>query len=307
MRLYDSRFWKPVPRASSPLRCWWRRTTRWPPCGISRDGATATMTSSGVGSAPARALGRGQRELCAVPAARHRLLHRGHPPRRRHAALAHRLRSGDRVHMGGLVAVARRRGAAAHRAHTDLHDGLAQELAFIANQVALVERGATSSNSMEQVGAAARRALTVRRRAIRAPCAARAAPLEVALAHVAEEVALPRAAPSPSRARRGDHRRALRVRRAGADRERGHHERRSPRARIRGHRGAEQRRRLPAPCLRRRDRLRPDRAGRARGRVRADQRGERAATFGADFVIRAGRGSGSDHREDGLVVRRAWS
>src|SRR5438132_5033480 len=82
-----------------------------------------------------------------------------------------------------LVADERRRIA------RDLHDGLAQELAFIANQVALVERGAAPSNSLEQLGAAARRALSESRRAIRALNAGDE-PLEVALAHVAEEVAL---------------------------------------------------------------------------------------------------------------------
>ena len=82
-----------------------------------------------------------------------------------------------------LVAEERRRIA------RDLHDGLAQELTFIANQVSLLERGTASSGSMEQVGAAARRALTESRRAIRA-LSSGDEPLEVALAHVAEEVAL---------------------------------------------------------------------------------------------------------------------
>jgi signal transduction histidine kinase len=71
----------------------------------------------------------------------------------------------------------------------DLHDGLAQELAFIATQVGLLERGAAAGNSMQQVGAAARRALTESRRAIRA-LSSGDEPLEVALAQVAEEVAL---------------------------------------------------------------------------------------------------------------------
>jgi signal transduction histidine kinase len=82
-----------------------------------------------------------------------------------------------------LVADERRRIA------RDLHDGLAQELAFIASQAALLERGAAPRNSMAQVGAAARRALTESRRAIRA-LSSGDEPLEVALAHVAEEVAL---------------------------------------------------------------------------------------------------------------------
>jgi signal transduction histidine kinase len=82
-----------------------------------------------------------------------------------------------------LVAEERRRIA------RDLHDGLAQELAFIANQVTLLERGVAPSSSMGQVGAAARRALNESRRAIRA-LSSGDEPLEVALAHVAEEVAL---------------------------------------------------------------------------------------------------------------------
>jgi signal transduction histidine kinase len=71
----------------------------------------------------------------------------------------------------------------------DLHDGLAQELAFIGNQARLIEQGAASSRAIEQLGAAARRALAESRRAIRG-LSSNEELLEDALAHAAEEVAL---------------------------------------------------------------------------------------------------------------------
>jgi signal transduction histidine kinase len=70
----------------------------------------------------------------------------------------------------------------------DLHDGLAQELAFIARQAELLGRGPASSRAVEQLGAAARRALTESRRAIRALSTGDEV-LEVALTHAAEDVA----------------------------------------------------------------------------------------------------------------------
>ena len=82
-----------------------------------------------------------------------------------------------------LIADERRRIA------RDLHDGLAQELAFISNQARLIEQGGASSRAVEQLGAAARRALAESRRAIRGLSTGEEL-LEVALAHAAEEVAL---------------------------------------------------------------------------------------------------------------------
>jgi signal transduction histidine kinase len=71
----------------------------------------------------------------------------------------------------------------------DLHDGLAQELAFIANQARLIDRGEASKRAVQQLEAAARRALNESRRAIRALSTGQEL-LEVAVAHAAEEVAL---------------------------------------------------------------------------------------------------------------------
>jgi signal transduction histidine kinase len=70
----------------------------------------------------------------------------------------------------------------------DLHDGLAQELAFIAAQTELLSQGDKSSPAIEQLEAAARRALAESRRAIRALSTGDEL-LEVALTHAAEDVA----------------------------------------------------------------------------------------------------------------------
>jgi signal transduction histidine kinase len=71
----------------------------------------------------------------------------------------------------------------------DLHDGLAQELAYIAVQSRWLANHGDDHQTLRNVGAAADRALDESRRAIAALTRADDEPLDVALAQAAEEVA----------------------------------------------------------------------------------------------------------------------
>ncbi len=71
----------------------------------------------------------------------------------------------------------------------DLHDGLAQELAYIAVQTRWLSNHEQDAETLRSLGAAADRALDESRRAIAALTRAGDEPLEVALAQAAEEVA----------------------------------------------------------------------------------------------------------------------
>ena len=71
----------------------------------------------------------------------------------------------------------------------DLHDGLAQELAYIAVQTRWLANHDADGETLRSVGAAADRALDESRRAIAALTRADDEPLDVALAQAAEEVA----------------------------------------------------------------------------------------------------------------------
>ncbi len=71
----------------------------------------------------------------------------------------------------------------------DLHDGVAQELAFITTQATSAARGNVDSMSLVQLGAAAQRALDESRRAIVALTTDRDEPLTIVVANTAEDVA----------------------------------------------------------------------------------------------------------------------
>jgi len=71
----------------------------------------------------------------------------------------------------------------------DLHDGLAQELAFIANKTRELAAGATSRAALLQVASAAQRGLDESRRAIQTLTTNNDEPFEVALVQTVEEVA----------------------------------------------------------------------------------------------------------------------
>lgn len=84
-----------------------------------------------------------------------------------------------------LAAVAEER----RRIARDLHDGMAQELAFITTQASTAARGEADAALLVQLGAAARRALDEARRAIVALTTAEDEPLPTVLAATASEVA----------------------------------------------------------------------------------------------------------------------
>lgn len=92
------------------------------------------------------------------------------------AGAAAEIRGYERAHAAIAVVEERRRLA------RDLHDGLAQELAFIARET-------RRSETSPEIGTAAERALDEARRAIAALSASREEPLDEALAQAAEEVA----------------------------------------------------------------------------------------------------------------------
>jgi signal transduction histidine kinase len=71
----------------------------------------------------------------------------------------------------------------------DLHDGVAQELAFVVTQTRLLVRGRAAPGTDERVAAAAERALDESRRAIIALTVRDDEPLHLALARAAEDVA----------------------------------------------------------------------------------------------------------------------
>ncbi|MBW8827530.1 MAG: sensor histidine kinase [Acidobacteria bacterium] len=71
----------------------------------------------------------------------------------------------------------------------DLHDGVAQELAYVVTQARLLERGTAPPGTNERVSAAAERALDESRRAIIALTLHDDEPLHLALARAAEDVA----------------------------------------------------------------------------------------------------------------------
>jgi signal transduction histidine kinase len=71
----------------------------------------------------------------------------------------------------------------------DLHDGLAQELAFITRESRLLERGEASPEAASMIAASAERALDEARAAISALTNDRDEPLGLAIAHAAEEIA----------------------------------------------------------------------------------------------------------------------
>jgi signal transduction histidine kinase len=71
----------------------------------------------------------------------------------------------------------------------DLHDGMAQELAFITTQAASAARGNADRVSLVQLGAAAQRALDESRRAIAALTIDHGEPLTTVVTNAAEDVA----------------------------------------------------------------------------------------------------------------------
>jgi signal transduction histidine kinase len=71
----------------------------------------------------------------------------------------------------------------------DLHDGLAQELAFVVTQTRMLVRGNAPPGTDERVAAAAERALDESRRAITALTSTVDEPLHLAVARAAEDVA----------------------------------------------------------------------------------------------------------------------
>jgi signal transduction histidine kinase len=81
------------------------------------------------------------------------------------------------------------------RVARDLHDGLAQELAFIAAQARALAGGRNADAGLVQLANAGERALDESRRAIAALTRSADEPLDVALAQAAEEVALRIGAP----------------------------------------------------------------------------------------------------------------
>jgi signal transduction histidine kinase len=71
----------------------------------------------------------------------------------------------------------------------DLHDGLAQELAYVVTQTRMLTRGNAAPGTDERVAAAAERALDESRRAITALTSTGEEPLHLAIARAAEDIA----------------------------------------------------------------------------------------------------------------------